>query len=213
MIPAAQLCLFFLLVLGVIVLPGLDMAYVLGSALTGGRRGGLAAVGGIMAGGVCHVVMAAVGIGVLLQVWPAAFDLMLWAGAAYVAWIGYAIWCSDGAFLPEAAERRSRWLTFRRGVVTCLLNPKAYLFMLAVFPQFMRREQGALLPQAAMLGVVIVLTQFAVYGALACVAGGAREWLAERPGYARAVGRGVGALLIGVGVATMVEGIRRFWVQ
>lgn len=213
MIPSAQLCLFFLLVLGVIVLPGLDMAYVLGSALTDGRRGGLAAVGGIMAGGVCHVAMAAVGIGVLLQIWPSALDLMLWAGAAYVVWIGYAIWRSDGAFMPtQEGAQHSRWVTFRRGALTCLLNPKAYLFMLAVFPQFMRREHGALLPQALVLGVVIVATQFMVYGALACVAGGAREWLAERPGYARMVGRGVGMMLVAIGAATMLEGVRR-WIS
>ncbi|MDB5755438.1 MAG: Lysine exporter protein [Massilia sp.] len=49
----------FLVVLGVIVLPGLDMAFVLVSALAGGRSGGLAAVTGVVAGGICHVVMGA----------------------------------------------------------------------------------------------------------------------------------------------------------
>ena len=85
MIPSLQLGLFFLLVLGIIVLPGLDMAYVLGSSLMGGRRSGLAAVGGIMAGGVCHVVMATLGLSVVLQLWPGAFNAVLWIGAAYVA--------------------------------------------------------------------------------------------------------------------------------
>ncbi|SFR95136.1 Threonine/homoserine/homoserine lactone efflux protein [Dyella sp. OK004] len=211
MIPSVQLSLFFLLVLGIIVLPGLDMAYVLGSSLMGGRRSGLAAVGGIMLGGVCHVVMATLGISVVLQVWPAAFDVVLWLGAAYVVWIGYAIWRSDTAFLPAAAERHSRWVTFRRGAVTCLLNPKAYLFMLAVFPQFMRRENGALWGQAVVLGLVIVVTQLAVYGGLACAAGGAQGWLVARPVFARAVGKGVGVLLVVMGVGAMLEGVRRFF--
>ena len=86
MIPAVQLCLFFLLVLGVVVMPGLDMAYVLGSALSGGRRSGLAAVAGIMAGGACHVLLTGLGIGALLQWSPALFQAVLWSGAAYVAW-------------------------------------------------------------------------------------------------------------------------------
>jgi threonine/homoserine/homoserine lactone efflux protein len=212
MVPAVQLGLFFLLVVGIIALPGLDMAYVLGSALTGGRRNGLAAVGGIMAGGVCHVVMTALGIGALLRLWPGALDAMLWLGAAYVVWIGYAICRSGEAFLPApAAERRSRWTTFRRGALTCLLNPKAYLFMLAVFPQFMRPEHGALWSQALVLGTVIAATQLAIYGGLACAAGGVRGWLAARPGYARMVGKGVGMLLVAMGVAVMLEGVRKFW--
>ena len=210
MIPSVQLGLFFLLVLGIVALPGLDMAYVLGSALSGGRRGGMAAVAGIMAGGACHVVMTALGIGIVLQWFPALFQAMLWTGAAYVAWIGYGMWRSEGAALPAAeATRRSRWTTFRRGALTCLLNPKAYLFMLAVFPQFIRRENGPLWPQALTLGVVIVITQLAIYGALACAAGGAQAWLAERPAYARTALRVVGALLMGIALLTMAEGIRR----
>lgn len=210
MIPAVQLGLFSLLVLGIVALPGLDMAYVLGSALSGGRRSGMAAVAGIMAGGACHVVMTALGIGIVLQWFPGLFQAMLWIGAAYVAWIGYGMWRSEGAALPAAeVARRSRWTTFRRGAVTCLLNPKAYLFMLAVFPQFMRRENGPLWPQALTLGLVIVVTQLAIYGALACAAGGAQAWLAERPAYARTALRIVGALLIGIALLTMVEGARR----
>lgn len=210
MIPSIQLGLFFLLVLGIIVLPGLDMAYVLGSSLMGGRRSGLAAVGGIMAGGVCHVVMATLGISVVLEVWPGMFNAMLWIGAAYVAWIGYSIWSSDGAFLPAIdTAQLSRWVIFRRGTWTCLLNPKAYLFMLAVVPQFMRREYGPLWSQAVAMGFVIALTQLAVYGLLACTAGGARGWLAARPERGKAMGRGVGALLMAMAVVTAAEGWRR----
>ena len=51
----SHLWLFFLMVLGIIVLPGLDMAFVLASSLTSGRRAGLVAVAGIVAGGMCHV--------------------------------------------------------------------------------------------------------------------------------------------------------------
>lgn len=210
MIPSVQLGLFFLLVLGIVALPGLDMAYVLGSALSGGRRGGMAAVAGIMAGGACHVAMAGLGIGLVLQWFPDLFQVLLWVGAIYVAWIGYGMWRSESAVLPVAeATRRSRWTTFRRGALTCLLNPKAYLFMLAVFPQFIRQENGPLWPQALTLGAVIVITQLVIYGLLACAAGSAQGWLATRPTYARAALRMVGALLIGMALLTMAEGSRR----
>ena len=63
---AAQLWLFFVLVLAVVILPGMDMAFVLGSSLVGGRRSGLFAVAGLVAAGACHVAAGALGIGVLL---------------------------------------------------------------------------------------------------------------------------------------------------
>ena len=81
--------------------------------------------------------------------------------------------------------------------------------MLAVFPQFMRRENGPLWSQAIVLGIVIALTQLAVYGLLACMAGGAQGWLAARPTYSKAVGRIVGALLMAIAVVTAIEGWRR----
>ena len=142
------LWLFFLLVAGIVALPGLDMTFVLASSLTGGRRGGFAAIAGIVAGGMVHVVMATLGIAVVLQVMPKAFNVMLVAGSLYVAWIGWGVMHSDLAVGTSTAERS--WIgTFRRGALTNLLNPKAYMFTLAVFPQFMRRDYGPLWPATA----------------------------------------------------------------
>ncbi|MGZ5848030.1 MAG: LysE family translocator, partial [Ramlibacter sp.] len=82
------LWLFALLSLGIMVVPGMDMAFVLSSALVDGRRAGFAAVAGMVAGAVVHVSMGALGIGLLLQLVPAAFNALLAAGALYVGWIG-----------------------------------------------------------------------------------------------------------------------------
>ena len=133
----AQLWLFFALVFGVVILPGLDMAYIMGSALSGGRRAGFAALGGVVVGGVCHVVMTGLGVSVLLRTVPGAFNALLVAGALYIAWIGVSLIRSDAAFSVAASGDRPLAATFRQGLLTCLLNPKAYLFMLAIFPQFL----------------------------------------------------------------------------
>ncbi|MGI9023979.1 MAG: LysE family translocator [Burkholderiaceae bacterium] len=102
------------------------MAFVLGSALTGGRAKGLAAVAGIVAGGVCHVVMTALGISVLLKLVPGAFNALLLAGALYIAWIGFSLMRSESAFGVEPVARIRPWrATFRQGALTSLLNPKA----------------------------------------------------------------------------------------
>lgn len=129
----ADLLLFAALVFGIIVLPGLDMAFVMGSSLTAGRRHGMAAVAGVVAGAACHVAMTTLGIGVLLKVMPVAFNALLLAGALYIAWIGISLLRADSAFgIQTQGGAASAWVTFRRGALTCLMNPKACLFMLAV---------------------------------------------------------------------------------
>ena len=207
MTPQPQLWLFFLLVFGVILLPGLDMAFVLASALVGGRRAGMMATVGIVAGGVCHVLMTALGVMALLKVMPALFNAMLWAGAAYIAWIGVSLMRSRVG-LGEVSEipSRSQAQTFRQGMLTSLLNPKAYLFMLAIFPQFLAPDAGSLPRQLLVLWLIIAATQAAIYGALAFVGDGARHWLADRPSANLVLARMVGVVLIATAVYTLARG-------
>jgi threonine/homoserine/homoserine lactone efflux protein len=204
-----QLWLFFALVFGIMVLPGLDMAFVLGSTLAGGRRRGFAALAGVVAGGVCHVVMTALGISVLLKWIPGAFNALLLAGALYIAWIGLSLMRSDAApAMRPDAPRRSHAATFRQGMLTCLLNPKAYLFMLAIFPQFLRPEHGPIAMQALVLWLIIALNQLCVYGGLALIADRARAWLQGKPTAGMLATRCVGALLIAAAMFTGIEGWR-----
>lgn len=206
----AHLWLYFAMVLGVILLPGLDMAYVMASSLAGGRRSGLVATSGIIAGGVFHVAMGAFGLMAVLSMVPAAFNALLLAGAAYIAWIGWTLLRSSGASggLPQSSGMASQWATFRRGMVTCLLNPKAYLFMLAIFPQFLKPEYGSIAVQALALAAITAATQAGVYGAVAIAGGGARGWLESRPGAGAWLARGVGGLLMAAAAITALEGWR-----
>lgn len=203
----SQLWLFFVLVFGVVLLPGMDMAYVLGSALTGGRRAGLMAVAGVMSGAVCHVIAGVLGISVLLKLYPVAFKFMLLAGACYIAWIGWSILRSAAAFkLGGKLAARPLGVTFRQGMLSCLMNPKAYLFMLAIFPQFLRPEYGALWIQGVVMWLIIAVNQAGVYGGIAIAADGVRRWLVQEPESALIVSRIVGAMLMLAAVFTAIEG-------
>ncbi|HZX70881.1 MAG TPA: LysE family translocator [Rhodanobacter sp.] len=205
-----QLWLFFALVFGIVVLPGLDMAFVLGSSLAGGRSRGLAAVAGIIAGGVGHVVMTSMGISLLLKLIPGAFNALLLAGALYIAWIGISLMRSESAFgMHPDTRTRSKVATFRQGMFTCLLNPKAYLFMLAVFPQFLRPDYGLVWIQAVVLWLIIALNQLCVYGGVALMAGRARLWLQGKPAAGLMATRCVGGLLIAAAMLTGFEGWHR----
>ena len=206
---STDLLLFATLVFGIIVLPGLDMAFVMGSSLVAGRRHGLTAVAGVTAGGACLVAMTTLGIGVLLKVVPAAFNALLLAGALYIAWIGISLLRADSAFGMQTEGRpMSAWTTFRHGVLTCLMNPKAYLFLLAVFPQFLHAEDGPLWSQALVLWLIIAVTQLVVYGGIALAAAQARGWMVQRPAAGLVTARVVGVVLVGAAVFTGFEGWR-----
>ena len=205
--PASPLWLYFLLVAGIIALPGMDMAFVLASALTGGRRNGLAAVSGLVAGGWIHVAFGALGIGLLLQAAPGLFRVLLVAGSAYVAWIGWTLLRGDAALGEQTTSERPLHATFARAIATCLLNPTAYLFTLAVFPQFLRGGGAAVAPQVLAMAAITSATQVAVYGSLAVAAGRARLWLRGNPATQRALGRGVGAMLVLAAAWTAAHGL------
>ncbi|MDP1742352.1 MAG: LysE family translocator [Polaromonas sp.] len=193
----SHLWLFFVMVFGIIVLPGLDMAFVMASSLVDGRRSGLSAVAGTMAGGAVHVVLGAIGVGAILAIFPLAFQAMLLVGTLYIGWMGLSLWRGATA-LGEIGDARSRSLsaTFGRAALTCLLNPKAYMFMLAVFPQFLRPSYGPIWLQAVVLGLIIALTQGTVYGAIALGAAHVKDWLRHNPRSQVRLGQAVGGVLI-----------------
>lgn len=203
----AHLGLFFVVVFGVIALPGLDMAFVLASALRGGNGAGLAAVGGIMLGGAVHTLMGVLGVAAILAVWPPLFNALLLAGALYVGWIGWTLLRTrEGVSLPGGSELPRASSVFLQGMLTCLLNPKAYVFMLAIFPQFLRPDRGPLWGQAAALGLIIAFTQAAVYGAVAVGGLRAHRWLAGNRAAGLAAARAVGAVLVGAALLGVLQG-------
>jgi threonine/homoserine/homoserine lactone efflux protein len=213
-----HLWLFFVLVFGIIAMPGMEMAFVLSSTFIGGRRAGFAAVSGSVVGGFVHVAMSSLGIGLLLQHMPAAFNALLLAGALYVGWMGVQMWRA-ASLVKQSTVGQSNELgatnlgamqtagrTFARALLTCLLNPKAYVFMLAVFPQFFRPQYGSLAAQAVVLALICAATQIAIYGLVVVTAARSGAWLQKSAANQQLVARLVGALLIGTAAWTLVAG-------
>lgn len=206
---AENLWLFFILLLGIIIVPGMDMLFVLANSLTGGSNRGLAATGGIMLGGAVHSLNGAIGIGLLMHFVPALFNPLLIAGGAYMAFIGYTLMRSSITVGGEGpVGSRSAWKAFRQGAITCLINPKAYLFIFAVYPQFLKPDYGPMWIQAVIMGAMTIATQFAVYGALAVTAGRSRDLLVANPQATAYAGRVAGLLLVAVSVFTVWEGLK-----
>lgn len=202
------LWLYFILLFGIIIVPGMDMFFVLANSLTGGRRAGLAATAGIMLGGAVHTLFGALAVGVLTHLPAEVFRTMILVGAAYMAWIGYTLVRSSITVDHIGkAQSRSGWVAFRQGLMTCLLNPKAYMFVIAVYPQFIRPEFGPLWRQALVMGVMTVLMQLFIYGALALAAAKGRDALIGNPGVTEWIGRGAGVLFLAAAMFAAWHGV------
>ena len=205
----AHLWLYFILVFSVILTPGMDMAYVLASALTGGRTSGFAAIAGIVTAAVLHMASAVLGISLLLRLYPAAFRVMVLAGALYIAWIGIGIIRRATVLRVEAqAPVRPPRMAFRQGMLTNLLNPNAYLFTLAVIPQFLRPGDGPLWLQGTVLWSLGSLCEVVIYGAVTLLAAKLRAFLEADPAAAARMSRLVGVMLMLAGAVAAVSGWR-----
>ena len=137
--------------------PGPDIIYVLTRGISQGRKAGIAAALGFASGCIFHTVLAAVGVAALIRSSELAFDLVRYAGAAYLVWIGIQALRHRSDFSIEAAsEARALAAIYRQSVIGNMLNPKVTLFFLAFLPQFVNAEQGGVGLQMAILGAVFM---------------------------------------------------------
>ena len=206
---------YFALLAGIIILPGVDMAYVATNALSGGRRAGAAALAGVMTGGAVHTVTASLGVAFLLTQAPMVFGVLAIIGGGYMVWLGLTLIREAGAFslvAPRPAAPAPVARIALRGLMTCLLNPKAYMFLAAVFPQFIRPEFGPIWRQALVIGVMTVLTQGAIYGTVAWLAARGGRAVTARPALLRGLVLATGTAFIvigGLSALQMATSLRR----
>jgi len=116
------------------IVPGADMTFIVASAARGGRRDGIVAALGVGTGALVHILAAVLGLSAILASSQTAFDLIKYAGAAYLLWIAFSLIRAKDA--PAAAPPRPASSLFRAAVTVNILNPKVALFFLAFLPQF-----------------------------------------------------------------------------
>lgn len=203
---AQNLWIYFVLLFGIIIIPGMDMFFVMANSLIGGRTRGMAATAGIMFGGVFHTIFGAFFVGVITQMAPIVLQLILLASASYMAWIGYTL-LRSAITVSSIGERDAGSLraAFGQGFITCILNPKAYVFVLAVYPQFIQPRFGPVWSQALVMGILTVLTQLIIYGGLGLAAAKSRDWLISNPRVTIWIGRGAGIAFILVAALTVLH--------
>ncbi len=156
----------------IVLLPGPNSMYVLSVAARKGVRTGFRAATGVFLGDTTLIVLTSLGAASLLRATPLVFDGVKLVGAAYLVYIGYGMlkaarqmWLdrhadpdapdTDPTAAPDAQER-----PFRRALVISLLNPKAILFLLSFFVQFVDRSYGQPEVSFAILGGTLQLFSF-----------------------------------------------------
>jgi len=181
--------------------PGPDTMFVLGASLGSGARGGLLASAGIMTGLLVHLALAVAGVSALIAASPLAFDVLRWAGAAYIVWIGVPwlvrAWRKPSdtpAPVSEPMSTRVYW----QGLVTNLLNPKIVVFYVAFLPQFVSPDLGDTPLQLLLLGLSHWLMGLPYLCAVALASGAMAGWLRRSSGIHRALDGLAGVVFLGL---------------
>ena len=175
---ACAFALFMTATLALNLAPGPDMLYVSTRSLTQGRRAGVISALGIAAGSAVHTVLIASGLAALLRALPLAYDIVRFAGAAYLIWLGVqALLSKGGPVSAKPVDRASEWAIFRQGAVTNILNPKVVLFFLAFLPQFVDPQRGSVALQIVVLGCLFNCSGTMVNIGVAYLAASAGRWL------------------------------------
>jgi threonine/homoserine/homoserine lactone efflux protein len=211
MVSVSQFLGFGLASLVLIVVPGPGVLFVIGRALSHGRRSALATALGHACGNYVVAACVAVGLGTLLERSAQVFVIVKIAGAVYLVWLGiHAIRHrkSLADAMSVATPPREGWRAVRDGAVVGITNPKAYILFGAILPQFVNRSAGHVPAQMLLLAVVSVVIGAVSDCCYGFAAGAVRAWFARSPRRLEMVG-GVGGLaMIGVGVTVALTGRR-----
>ena len=200
---------------GIILLPGPNSMYVLSVATARGVKAGFQGAFGVFVGDTVLLMLTALGAAGMLHTYPAMFLVVKVAGAAYLGWIGIQLlrgawkaWNSVAyAEIPAVSraidetgqDRASMRRPFQRALVISLLNPKAILFLLSFFVQFI--DPGYVHPELPFLILSVILMFFSALYLSALILAGARlaQGFARRKRLSASLSGGVGALFLWFG--------------
>jgi threonine/homoserine/homoserine lactone efflux protein len=186
MIPLDSLALFAVACVLLAVTPGPNLMYLISRTLCQGRGAGMVSLAGTTTGFLFYAIAAALGLTAVFVAVPVLYDVVRWAGAAYLLWLAWDAvrpHGSGGLFARRDLPPARPAVLFRTGVLTSMLNPKVALFYLALFPQFVDPARGSVLAQSLLLAAFQIVIDAACDLVFVLAAARAADWLATRPGW------------------------------
>lgn len=184
-----------------IALPGPSVLLTVAHSISFGWQSSLSTVAGETVGVAVQLFIAAIGLSSLLNAVAGAFELLRWAGAAYLVYLGIRQWRSASVPIELDMTSASRTNLFVQGLVVTIPNPKSLIFIAAFLPQFIDTTRPLGLQFAFIVPTFLMITFF-VTSIWALVAGKARDFLRNQRAF-RAVLRTAGGMMIvsGLGLA------------
>ena len=204
MIAATRFALFLSAAAILALTPGPGILYVLGRTFHGGRREGILSAFGTFVGGTVHVLAAALGLSVVLMTSSTAFEVVRFAGASYLIYLGVSMIRNRHAKLTAQSGVDRSQRSFVQGIATEVLNPKTALFFLSFIPQFVVPAEGHLTLQFLILGAISVSLNTAVDLIVVRFAAPFEQRLARNPHFIerQRTASGLGMIGLGIYVAT-----------
>jgi homoserine/homoserine lactone efflux protein len=186
---------YLIITLVLVVTPGPIVTLVIATGASQGVRAALATVAGTTLGNALLITAIAFGLSWVLQNAAVLFEVLRWAGAAYLIWLGIKAWRHAGA---AAAPISKRGVNFSRSLTVALTNPKTIAFFTAFLPQFVDPKLPVATQLIVMCTVSVLLAALTDSG-WAIASGLGRAWF-MKPARAKLLGRISGIVLIGGGV-------------
>ncbi|MGL4973968.1 MAG: LysE family translocator [Bosea sp. (in: a-proteobacteria)] len=173
---------FLLTTLFVVASPGTGAVYTIATGLGRGGRASLLAAFACTLGIIPHLVAAMMGLAALLHTSALLFDLVKYAGVAYLLWMAWQTLQQQGAMRMDAdATPRSGWRVIADGVALNLLNPKLSIFFVAFLPQFMDKAAASPLVEMLLLSSVFMGMTFVIFAIYGLFAAAMRDHVISRP--------------------------------
>ncbi|MBU1002080.1 MAG: LysE family translocator [Proteobacteria bacterium] len=202
---------FLFLVAGVLlnITPGPDILYVATRSACQGRGAGVVSALGITTGGLVHTLAAALGLSALLMYSATAYEVVRWAGAAYLVYMGLKILLTrNGDNGVQRLKCEPLGKVYRQGVLVSVLNPKVALFFLSFLPQFAQASSPEFSAQILVLGLTFCTSGCLVMTAVALCFGQVNAWAAARPGFRRVQSWVTGSVFLTMGLGLGFAGGR-----
>ena len=202
---------FLITSLIVVLVPGTGVIFTVSTGIVQGRKASVYAALGCTAGILPHLLATVLGLAAIMHTSALAFQVLKYAGVAYLLYVAFATWRDKSAFAVESSAPKAGAVQLvTRAILLNVLNPKLTIFFLAFLPQFVTVPRGHVGEQIVWLGVVFVLLGMITDSLYALTAGSAARWLRGRPGFLSSERWLSGGLYIGLGVvAALSSGHRK----
>lgn len=201
LIEQSQLIYFIAASVALTLLPGPDILFVLTQSISHGRKAGIATATGLCTGVLVHTTAAALGISALVYKSALAFEIVKYAGAAYLLYLAWHALKESEELISSAPVREANAVAlYRRGIFMNVLNPKVAVFFLAFLPQFVNADSGNIPVQMIFLGMAFMVQAWLIFSAISIFAGTVGEKIIRKPGTGRYINWGKAGIFTFIGI-------------